>query len=307
MRIGKGGSLIPDERALGEILIEMDRNTEFLIAVGSGTLNDLTRFVSFKIGKPYGIVATAPSMDGYASSVSPLIVKGFKRTYEAIYPHFIIGDTDILSQAPYDMITAGFGDILGKYTSLADWYISSIVAEEVYSEEIADLVRESIEKCVNVAKDIAKREKSAIKELMEALVISGIAMLKSGNSRPASGAEHHLSHYVEMKEISSGKECHFHGTKVGIMSIITSSIYHYVFSFSREDIKEFISRRNTQSRDEYESSIKKAYGPMAEEVLMDLNYFYLDETKRKQRQDKIIENWNTLKNVCKKMYLLQRI
>ncbi|MCW1306176.1 MAG: iron-containing alcohol dehydrogenase, partial [Candidatus Parvarchaeota archaeon] len=78
--------LIPDERALGEIILKMDPQSEFLCAVGSGTINDLTRFVSFKAQIPYGIVATAPSMDGYTSSVSPLIVNGFKRTYNAGYP-----------------------------------------------------------------------------------------------------------------------------------------------------------------------------------------------------------------------------
>lgn len=295
----RNGLLVPDEYTLGEILIKMDEDVKFLIAVGSGTINDIVKFIGFKTGRPYGIVATAPSMDGYASSVSPLIVKGFKRTYSAVYPDFIIGDVNVLSKAPYDMITAGFGDILGKYTSLADWYISSIVTGEAYSENISSLVKEAIEKCVNASKGIIKRDKKAIKELMEALVISGIAMLKFGNSRPASGAEHHLSHYLEMKEISSGNERHFHGTKVGVMSIVVSGIYHYIFSFTSDDIKEFMSKRVLQTHDEYEWRIRNAYGPMADEVLNDLNYFYLDETKRRQRQDKILEHWEHLKKWAK--------
>ncbi|MEQ6358811.1 sn-glycerol-1-phosphate dehydrogenase [Thermoanaerobacter thermohydrosulfuricus] len=291
--------LIPDEYSLGEVLINLDKDTEFLLAVGSGTINDLVRFVSFKVGKPYGIVATAPSMDGYASSVSPLIVKGFKRTYSAIYPEIIIGDIDIISQAPYEMITAGFGDVIGKYTSLADWYISSIITGETYSEDIVALVKESINKCVNASTGLLKRDKNSIKELMEALVISGIAMLKFGNSRPASGAEHHLSHYLEMREILSENEHHLHGTKVGITSIIISEIYHYIFSFTLDDIKKFMSKKLSLNRDEFEARIKNAYGAIANEVLSNLNYFYLDEIKRKQRQEKIFKNWDHMRNWVK--------
>lgn len=293
------GLLIPDEYALSEILVNINKDIEYFIAVGSGTINDLVRFISFKTGKPYGIVATAPSMDGYASSVSPLIVKGFKRTYSAIYPGFIVGDLDVISQAPYDMITAGFGDIIGKYTSLADWYISSIITGEAYLEDISNLIKESLEKCINASKGIKSRDKQSIKELMDALITSGIAMLKFGNSRPASGAEHHLSHYLEMKEISSGKKCHLHGTKVGVMSIIISEIYHYIFSFSTGDIKKLIDKRASESRNEYIYRIKSAYGQIADEVLSDLNNFYLDEGKRTIRQNKILENWVYMKKWVK--------
>ncbi|WP_026486261.1 sn-glycerol-1-phosphate dehydrogenase [Caldanaerobius polysaccharolyticus] len=291
----RDGMLVPDEGALGEILIKMQKDVKFLVAVGSGTINDLVRFISFKTDRPYGIVATAPSMDGYASSVSPLIFKGFKRTYPAVYPVFIIGDVDIISRAPYDMVTAGFGDILGKYTSLADWYISSLVADEAYSEDIASLVKISIEKCVKASRGIVNRDKKAVKELMEALVTSGIAMLQFGNSRPASGAEHHLSHYLEMKEISSGVERHFHGTKVGVMSAIVSAIYHYIFSLAPDEVERLMSNRASQTREEYELRIKSTYGAMADEVLRDLNNFYLDEGKRRQRQDKIRDNWERMK------------
>ncbi|ADD02946.1 3-dehydroquinate synthase [Thermoanaerobacter italicus Ab9] len=291
--------LIPDEYSLGEVLINLDKDTEFLLAVGSGTINDLVRFVSFKVGKPYGIVATAPSMDGYASSVSPLIVKGFKRTYSAVYPEIIIGDIDIISQAPYEMITAGFGDVIGKYTSLADWYISSVITGETYSDDIAAMVKESINKCIDASTGILGRDKKSIKELMEALIISGIAMLKFGNSRPASGAEHHLSHYLEMREILSENEHHLHGTKVGITSIIISEIYHYIFSFTLDDIKKFMSKKLSLNRDEFEERIKNAYGAIANEVLSNLNYFYLDEIKRKQRQERILEKWEHMRNWVK--------
>jgi glycerol-1-phosphate dehydrogenase [NAD(P)+] len=124
-------------------------------------------------------------------------------------------------------------------------------------------------------------------------------MLKFGNSRPASGAEHHLSHYLEMREILSENEHHLHGTKVGITSIIISEIYHYIFSFTLDDIKKFMSKKLSLNRDEFEARIKNAYGAIANEVLSNLNYFYLDEIKRKQRQEKILKNWDHMRNWVK--------
>jgi len=221
----------------------MNAESEFLIAIGSGTINDLTRFVSFKTGMPYSIIAIAPSMDGYTSSVSPLIVNGFKRTYNAVYPQFVVGDLDVLSKTPYDMITSGFGDIIGKYTSLADWMISSVINGEKFSNDIANIVRKSIDRCVQNVEQIKKRDKLAVKDVMDALVLSGIAMLKVGNSRPASGAEHHIAYYIEIKDLMAGKRPPFHGTSVGVAETIVTDIYHKVFSLNVDDIRKLISKR----------------------------------------------------------------
>mgnify|MGYP001626325236 CR=1 FL=1 len=287
--------LIPDERSLGEIILRMDSQSEFLCAIGSGTINDLTRFVSFKTKIPYGIVATAPSMDGYTSSVSPLIVNGFKRTYNAGYPQFVVGDLDVISRAPYDMITSGFGDIIGKYTSLADWMISNVVNGENFSEDIANIVRNSIERCVQNVDKIKSREKSAIKNVMNALVLSGIAMLKVGNSRPASGAEHHIAHYIEIKALMNGQIPPFHGSSVGVAEVIVSGIYHKVFSQDRNEVQKMISKAKFESKEEYVERIKNTYGPISDEIFEEIGEFYFNKYEREKRQKNIIANWDYLK------------
>ncbi len=287
--------LIPDEKAIGEIILKMNPQSEFLCAIGSGTINDLTRFVSFKTKIPYGIIATAPSMDGYASSVSPLIVNGFKSTYSAGYPQFVVGDLDVLSKAPYDMITAGFGDIIGKYTALADWMISSVVNGEHFSDDIANIVRNSIEKCVNSAEKLKDRDKAIVENVMDALVLSGIAMLKVGNSRPASGAEHHIAHYIEIKMLMEGKRPPFHGTCVGIAEVLVTDIYHKIFSLSVDDVENFMSHGKFETKSEYEKRINNVYGSLAKEIFEEVGDFYMDEEKRKRRQKMIISNWNDLK------------
>lgn len=293
------GALIPNENALGQIMINVGHDTKLLIAVGSGTINDLTKYTSFKLKIPYGIVATAASMDGYASSVSPLIVGGFKRTYGATYPKFIIGDTDIIKEAPFAMTQAGFGDILGKYTALADWYLGHVLLDETYPEDVVSMVVSSIEKCVDSCALLKEKNTEAVYNVMNALVTSGLAMLKYGNSRPASGAEHHISHYLEMKDLLSaaphGGATRFHGTKVGVAVVIISDIYKKLFSHDKDDIVKLIRLRKEENEDEYMSRIKASFGPLSEEVLDETEKYYLDRNLRRIRQEKIIENWDKMK------------
>lgn len=222
------GNLIPNEEAIGRLIVEIEKDVGMIIAVGSGTINDLSRIVSYKLDIPYIIVGTAPSMDGYASTVSPLIINGFKKTYEAVYPYAILADMDLIKEAPKDMICAGFGDILGKYTALSDWQLSRDINNEYYCETCVELVRSAIKKCVDNAEGIAIRDTQAIGYLMEALILSGVVMGMVGNSRPASGAEHHLSHYWEIDAIAKGVEHPLHGNSVGVGTVVISQIYEMV-------------------------------------------------------------------------------
>lgn len=222
------GALVPNEYALGRLLVEMDKEIGMLIAVGSGTINDLSRMISSKLGIPYIIVGTAPSMDGYASTVSPLIIDGFKKTYEAVYPYAIFADTEVLKAAPKEMLCAGFGDILGKLTALSDWRLSRQINKEYYCETCVEMVELAIKKCIDNASGIAARDPKAIGYLMEALILSGVVMGMVGNSRPASGAEHHLSHYWEIDALAKGEEHPLHGNSVGVGTVIISRIYEKI-------------------------------------------------------------------------------
>jgi len=220
--------LVPDEKALGRLLVEIEEDTSLIISIGSGTLNDLGRILSFKLKIPYIIVGTAPSMDGYASCVSPLIINGFKTTYKAVYPMAIIADLKAMKSAPKEMITAGFGDIIGKYTALTDWKLSKDLNDEYYCEKTVRLVKNAIEKCVNNIDGIINRQDSSIKSLAEALILSGAAIGLIGNSRPASGAEHHLAHYWEMDFLSKGKPHPLHGNSVGVGAVVIASLYEMI-------------------------------------------------------------------------------
>ena len=217
--------LVPDEYAVGSALAAMEPGDDLILAVGSGTLNDTARILSARTGVPYVIVATAPSMDGFASTVSPLILDGKKITKPAVYPAAILADTSIMKDAPMPMLTAGFGDIIGKYTALADWRLSRDLNGEYYCEECAALMARAVEKCAENADGLRRRDEQAVEYVTEALVLSGIAMGMVGNSRPASGAEHHFAHTWEVDALARGEEHPLHGNSVGVAAVVSASLY----------------------------------------------------------------------------------
>lgn len=292
--LNRSEALIPDERALGEILVHMNDGITLLVSVGSGSITDLTRYISHKFKKPFIAVPTAPSMDGYASSVAPLTIRGFKQTFAAVTPAAIVADTTVLAGAPRDMILAGLGDLLGKYTSLADWKLSSFVNEERYTEDIAAMVREALANTVRNFNSPPSDE-VRIGHLTDALIVSGEAMQLWGDSRPASGAEHHLAHFWEMQAALHGHSSYFHGTKVGVAVILVAQLYHRIFALDAATVEQRIARFRPESQTEYTERIHRVYGPLAGDVLHDLQAYYLDAAQRTVRQGRIIANWEAMR------------
>jgi glycerol-1-phosphate dehydrogenase [NAD(P)+] len=221
------GDVVADEAALVQILLEIPhQSTNAILAVGSGTIHDLVRFAAFKIGMPFVSIPTAPSVDGFTSVGAPLIIKGIKTTIPAIAPSAIFADLNVLLEAPQRLVSAGFGDMMGKFTSLFDWRFSHIAAGEPYCPVSAQMTEEALMDCIRSADDIAVRNEQGIRTLMNALIQSGIAMLLFGQSHPASGSEHHLSHYWEMEYLKLGRKQLLHGAKVGVACAEISKLYH---------------------------------------------------------------------------------
>lgn len=256
--------LIPDERILGSLLVDLPQGCDMILAVGSGTINDLCKFISFKLSIDYFILATAPSMDGFASNVAPLIVKNLKTTYEVGKPKAIIGDLDILKEAPLSMIAAGAGDILGKYVCLADWKLAHLVTGEYYCAYVESLIRSSIEAVVSAIPKVRERDEEAIGSIMEGLVLSGIAMSYVGNSRPASGSEHHLSHYWEMMSLFGGSHGALHGTKVGIGTVLGLRMYEKL----GEKLDSLREKAEPLHQAAWDQQIQEAYKQAAPQVIL---------------------------------------
>lgn len=217
--------LIPDETALGTVLVNITDEVGLLIGVGSGTISDITKLVAYKTGRASMVVGTAPSMDGYASMNAAFVIGGHKITYPAQYHMCVTADTAIMKDAPEEMLRAGYGDIVGKYTALSDWRLTKAVNDEHYCEVTAQLVQNAVDLCVANTERYFKREEEAVLHMNEALILTGISMGITGYTRPASGSEHHLSHYWELDAVEKGIPHPLHGNSVGLASIASAEVY----------------------------------------------------------------------------------
>lgn len=221
------GDVIADEASIVQLLLDIQQyRAEVVVAAGSGTIHDISRYAAYTAGIPFVSVPTAPSVDGFNSKGAPIIIRGEKKTIAAIGPDAIFADLEILANAPAAMVAAGFGDMLGKYTSLLDWSFGASEGGEPYSEVVAEITRIALNKCVEHTPQIASRDQEGVRILIEALIESGLAMLLFGQSHSASGAEHHLSHFWEMEYIRLGKRQLLHGAKVGVACAEISKLYH---------------------------------------------------------------------------------
>ncbi len=249
--------LVPNEQAIATVTENLG-DSDIIIGIGSGVIQDLCKYVSFFNKIPYIIVATAPSMDGYASNGAAMITGGMKVTYPAGLPTAIIADTGVLKNAPIDMLKAGYGDVIGKFSALNDWKLSRAVNNEYFCDYIYDLTYQQIKTTLDLADGILKREEKSIAALMEALVVIGILMSFAGSSRPASGSEHHLSHFFEITGILENSEYFSHGIDVAYSTVITAKI--------REEIlkRPFPSEIFRPDRDAYSQKMQEIYKTSAD-------------------------------------------
>ncbi len=213
---------------------------EGIISIGTGTLNDICRRASLLSDKQFAIFATAPSMDGFASGTSPIIEGGFKSTLPARQSSVIIADSDILAASPARLKASGFGDIIGKYTALVDWRVASLTIGEYYCNNIVNLVRDALSRICRMAHRVTSEDAQTAGTIMEILVFAGLSMKLAGSSRPASGAEHMISHMIGMRKLADSEKADLHGRKVGVGALALCDIYRRAaeldLSFKRKEI-----------------------------------------------------------------------
>lgn len=197
-----------------------------ILSVGTGSINDPCRLAAARQHKKLCIFATAPSMDGFASYSSPIVSKGFKASYPAKSPEVIIGDTKILANAPAYLKSAGFGDMIAKYVALIDWKISSILTGEIYCDRVAKLTRDAVDVLMSMADSVTVNNEETAGKIFEALLMTGIGMSFTQNSRPASGSEHIVAHLLECIQLRDGIIPNFHGEDVGVCTLEMLKYYN---------------------------------------------------------------------------------
>lgn len=289
--------IAPDESSVGSVCMHYDDKCDMIIAVGSGVINDIGKIISRQTKNPYVIVATAPSMDGYASKTSSMEVDGLKVSVDSRCPDVIIGDVDILKNAPIRMIQSGLGDMLAKYISICEWRIANIILNEYYCEYVADLVRDALKQCVDNADGVLKRDEKAVKAVFEGLVKCGMAMEYAGVSRPASGVEHYISHIWDMRGLAFGTKTDFHGIQCGIGTLIAAKIYEQVKKIKpdREKALKYVGNFNIA---EWNSELRKFVGNGAEAMIKNEEKEHkYSISKHSLRLENIINNWDKILEV----------
>jgi glycerol-1-phosphate dehydrogenase [NAD(P)+] len=208
-----------------ELQAALASDTAIPIAVGSGTVNDLTKLASHRLNRPYMVVATAASMDGYAAFGASITHNGFKQTMACQAPAAIVADLDVLAAAPTPLTAAGYGDLLGKVTAGADWIVADALAVEPIDQNAWALVQHPLRAALGSPDRLRQHDPAATEAIFLGLVISGLAMQATRSSRPASGAEHLVSHLWEMLGLTHHGVTPSHGAKVGLGTVLVTMLY----------------------------------------------------------------------------------
>ncbi len=291
--------VVPDEAFIFRVLLQAEAEEWTYLAVGTGTLTDIARFASHRSRRPFISLPTAPSVDGFTSPSASLVVGRMKQTVIAQTPVAVIGDLPTLQSSPQAMIAAGFGDILGKSIALADWKLGHLLWEEPYSDEVAARVRGTLEDCVQGTDEIGKASRQGIEKLMFSLADTGLSMLYFGNSRPASGAEHYMSHFLELKLLREGRHAVLHGAKVGLCSIWMAELYQQLRGLSREDAEERLRLARLPERSEEIERIQSSYGAIAGKLIVEQAPF-LDLTPQtfEALKERVLAQWDGLQELA---------
>lgn len=211
--------------ALAETLAEEAQNYDGLIAVGSGTVNDLTKYAAAKAQKPYIVVATAASMNGYSSANASLEENGIKRSFPAAPPRAIIADTTIIAAAPRRLMRAGLGDTLCRSTVETDMLLSHWLLETPYPRTLFDVLRRHEAALMADAHHAREGDTAFAAQLMEALLDAGDAMNTHGSSAVASQGEHMIAHTVDMMFGAELRDL-LHGEMIALTTQTMSHLQH---------------------------------------------------------------------------------
>jgi glycerol-1-phosphate dehydrogenase [NAD(P)+] len=226
--------LVPDRRGGGGPICDEHTHRETLraapaadlvVAAGSGVLSDLGKWLAAERALPYACLATAPSMNGYASANVAPAVDGVKTLVRARPPVLAAADPHVLCQAPAAMITAGLGDLLAKSVSSADWLLNHLVFGDYYCPRAVDLIAAIEPLYLERPEAVARAEPAAIEALFHGLLLTGVSMTMAGTSAPASGGEHMVSHALDMLDSLDHAGHDLHGRQVGVGTLLAAETY----------------------------------------------------------------------------------
>jgi len=289
--------LMPAEWELGSLAMHLDPDCDCLVGVGGGVINDLCKLMGKAAGVPTAIVATAPSMDGFASNSGAMEVGGVKQTIYTPCPAGVLCDTGIMAAAPKRMLLAGVGDMIAKYVSLCDWRISHLVNGEYYCERVAGMMRRALNRVMENLDGIAARSPEAVGAVAEGLVLAGVAMSFAQVSRPASGLEHCFSHIWEMMALERGRPYDLHGIQVGVGTMLALPVYGWMRTL-RCDMDRVEAAIASFDPAAWEANLRRVFGRTAEPLIARerVEGKNLPEGRR-HRAQRILGHWDEIRDI----------
>ena len=254
----------PHLAATGEGAEEVRRqatNAAYMLAVGSGTINDLVKLAATRLQVPYVAVATAPSMTGYSSALAAILASGVKQAVPAEPPVAIVADLDILAAAPPIMTAAGLGDLISRSLSSADWKMSSLLLGTYYCPAPAAVIAQADQYCRSHVAQIRGGEPEGIAVLTAGLILAGMSITMARTSAPGSGGGHLISHYWDMTATARGRRPALHGCQVAVGDLACFTLYEKLRShLERLDLEKIASTRST--RDQLGALTREHYAPL---------------------------------------------
>jgi glycerol-1-phosphate dehydrogenase [NAD(P)+] len=253
---------------MAQELAETAAGAAWIVGAGSGTVCDLAKYAGHLIGVPVALFGTAASMNGYTSGIAALKVRGLKRTLPCTPAAGVFADPAIVANAPQRMAAAGLADFLSKCSACADWRTANLLRGETFNAEALKFYEGLVERVIADAPQVGKADPEATAFLMEALLLSGLSMLLAGSSSPASGGEHLISHYVDMKSALNGTPHDLHGAQVGVATIHCLHLWELVMALDPEAIDAGACAAAHPSDADIHAQIRSTWEePIADEVI----------------------------------------
>ncbi len=210
-------------------------NAGAILGVGGGSVIDVAKLAAHELGVPYVSSPTSASHDGLTSPRAS--IKGVNgegsSSRQAETPLAIVADTGVIVRAPYRMLAAGCADAISNYTAVLDWQLSHRLKGEIYSSFAAVLAQTAAELIIEHANSIKPNIEESAWLVTKSLIVSGVSMSVAGSSRPASGAEHMISHTLDI--LAPGRA--YHGEQVGVASIMTMYLHGGDWKRIRDSLK----------------------------------------------------------------------
>ena len=270
-----------------DLILDQAPQADLYIAVGSGVINDLVKWVAYLRKKPYITVATAASMNGYASANVAATVDGLKVLFHAEACLAVFATPKIITGAPFELTTSGLGDVLAKSVSSADWKLNQFLFDDYHCQFSVDLLKKLEPIYLENPDKIKEKDPAAVKALFDALFLSSIAMTITGTSSPASGGEHLISHTLDMIANRDGRKHDFHGRQVGVSSILMAALYEKIMRIEKPVYKEIPQNINHQFWGSLSPVVKQEYSKKIPKL--DHAAEYLSQS----------ENWDRLRALIK--------